>query len=754
MISNEGVLPNPDNIAKLADWPVPQGVRDVRSFLGLGNYYRRFVKNYSSMVKPLTELTKKDKTFQWTKECQTAFDNLKAALLGPEIMAYPDAKGSFVLDTDACDVSIGAVLSQVQDGRERVIAYGSQTLNKAERNYCVTDKELLAVKFFIEYYKHYLTSRHFTVRTDHQALKWLFSLKEPKQRLARWIEVLSTYDFEIEYRPGQKHGNADALSRCPNPQHCECPEKTPLKCGPCKKCCSRQVDMQGSFPDDFDDMRLARVVTPQSVLERFLSKVWVFVVAIMMAVGLFQGCAGEHIDVVQTTRAGTWVFPYSSTQLGKIQRDDPDIGPVLTWKENGERPSGNEINSLSPATKYYWLQWDSLVLQRGQLFRKASRCMGSGDCLQFLVPKSLQAEVIRQTHNVLLGGHLGFKKTLGKIRQRYHWYGLHDDVKVWVAKCDTCGAVKKPPKIPRAPLGKVAVSAPFDCIAADILGPLPLSRRGNKYVLVVTDLFSKWVEAFPLPDQTAESCAQTIANEVIARYGCPYSILTDQGRNFESNLFAELCELLEIRKIRTSPGHPQGNGQTERFNRTLLTMIKSFLGREEDWDLHLGCLTAAYRASPHESTGMTPNMLMFGHEVRLPVEVLVSTRQEEDATSYGDYVSALRSKLQRGHEIARKHLAASAIRQKEFYDSKGSFHSYTPGNLVWYAGELSQLHLTPKLRSPYEGPFLILKRVNDLNYVVQFNKNGVKKVVHHNKLKPYTGNKVLKWAKPALRKFH
>ena len=147
-------------------------------------------------------------------------------------------------------------------------------------------------------------------------------------------------------------------------------------------------------------------------------------------------------------------------------------------------------------------------------------------------------------------------------------------------------------------------------------------------------------------------------------------------------------------------------------------------------------------------------MLMFGHEVRLPVEVLVCTRMQEDTTSYGDYISTLRSKLQRGHEIARKHLAASAIRQKEFYDSKGSFHSYNPGSLVWYAGELSQLHLAPKLRSTYEGPFLILKRVNDLNYLVQFSERGSKKIVHHNKLKPYHGSKVLKWAKAALKKVH
>ena len=138
---------------------------------------------------------------------------LKEALTGPDVMAYPLNGGEFILDTDACDTGIGAVLSHIQGDRERVVAYASRTLNKAERNYCVTDKELMAVKHFVEYFHHYLMGRHFVVRSDHQALRWLFSLREPRGRIARWLELFSAYDFEIEYRKGTQHGNADAMSR-------------------------------------------------------------------------------------------------------------------------------------------------------------------------------------------------------------------------------------------------------------------------------------------------------------------------------------------------------------------------------------------------------------------------------------------------------------------------------------------------------------------------------------------------------------
>ena len=162
-------------------------------------------------------------------------------------MGYPlNEAGEFVLDVDASDKGIGAVLHQVQNDRERVIENASRALNRAERNYCITEKELLAVRFFIEHFRQYLLGRNFLVRTDHQALIWLFKLKEPRGKIARWIELLSHYDFSIAYRPGHKQAHCDALSRCENLRECDCPDVDTselLKCGPCRKCIKRAQDM-------------------------------------------------------------------------------------------------------------------------------------------------------------------------------------------------------------------------------------------------------------------------------------------------------------------------------------------------------------------------------------------------------------------------------------------------------------------------------------------------------------------------------
>ena len=328
VISSEGVLPNPDNVAKLAEWKVPESVTEVRSFLGLGNYYRRFVKDYSLLVKPLTDLTKKDQAFQWTAACQSAFESLKRALMGPDIMAYPTHDGYFILDCDACDVSIGAVLSQVQGGRERVVAYGSRTLNRHERNYCVTDRELLAVKHFVEHYKHHLLGRHFTVRSDHQALKWLFSLREPKQRIARWLEILSAYDFEIEYRPGVKHGNADALSRCPDLRSCTCTTDEPLPCGPCNKCKLRIESMAGTLPGGGE--HTCRAVG-RDYQRGHTSFCWTVLGYIMlwlcMIAWFFTGaeafCTTGNSDCATVRQLRGWTLSYSFEQLAKKQQDDP-----------------------------------------------------------------------------------------------------------------------------------------------------------------------------------------------------------------------------------------------------------------------------------------------------------------------------------------------------------------------------------------------------------------------------------------------
>lgn len=218
VVSSEGLTVDPDRVSKVRDWPVPRTAKQLSSFLGLAGYMRKFVKNFSGIAAPLFKLLQKDVQFQWSEEAQSAFMLLKKALCETPVLTLPDFSpeaGQFILETDCSDQQAGAVLLQMQNGVERVIAYGSQKLSKAQVNYSTTKKELLAVIIFCDKFSAYLLGKQFTIRSDHSALRWLLSFRNPHGMLARWFEILSQFHFRIEHRPGAQHVVPDALSRRP-----------------------------------------------------------------------------------------------------------------------------------------------------------------------------------------------------------------------------------------------------------------------------------------------------------------------------------------------------------------------------------------------------------------------------------------------------------------------------------------------------------------------------------------------------------
>ena len=326
------------------------------------------------------------------------------------------------------------------------------------------------------------------------------------------------------------------------------------------------------------------------------------------------------------------------------------------------------------------------------------------------------------------------------LLQNYYWHEIRTYVDLYVQQCEECQKVKEPSKCPRAPLGEMPVGGPLDRVATDILGPLPKSMKGNTHVLVATDHFTKWVEILPIPDTSAKTCADYLLNEVFAHFGTPLTLHSDQGTNYESKIIADLCHMLDIRKTRTSPGRPQGNGQTERFNRTLIRMVKCFLkGEQALWDRHLGCLAGAYRQSRHDSTGMTPNLMMLGREVCSTAELQFGVAKNQGDRPPAMHVQDIRKKLQHAHDIARVHLWNASRRNKLLFDKKVEEEKYNIGDLVWYETHQGQWHITPKLWTPYQGPFMVYQ-TKGVNYEILLD-GGTRSWVHHNCLKRYQGIK-------------
>ena len=220
MVTEEGIGPDSGKVEQVRTWPIPESSTEVKGFLGLASYYRRFVPDFSTIAQPLYKLTEAKTEFVWTEEYQLAFNSLKSSLTSSGVLAYPTREGNFVLDTDTSDYGIGAVLLLLQNGMERPIAFASRTLSKSERNYCVTRRELLAIVELVKQHRHYLQGTRFCIRTDHSPLRSVIKAKDPEGQLARWIESLSMFDLEIRYRPEQRHQNAHALSRRPCDDRC------------------------------------------------------------------------------------------------------------------------------------------------------------------------------------------------------------------------------------------------------------------------------------------------------------------------------------------------------------------------------------------------------------------------------------------------------------------------------------------------------------------------------------------------------
>ncbi|CAB0009440.1 unnamed protein product, partial [Nesidiocoris tenuis] len=329
---------------------------------------------------------------------------------------------------------------------------------------------------------------------------------------------------------------------------------------------------------------------------------------------------------------------------------DPSIQKVINHKVNGVKPSLADLTAADNRVRQLVNRWESLEVHNNQLYH---RWDGPTNRLQWVVPLSRMKSVLETCHDNPVGGHFGFFKTLAKVRQSYFWPGMTSDVRSWCKTCLSCRSFKGPKKKITAPLQQVAVGSPFDRIGMDILGPFPKTRRGNRYILVAADYFTKWPEAIAIPDQEAKTVAIALIENVLSRVGIPLEIHTDQGRNFESTLVRELAQLMGIVKTRSTSLHPQSGGLVERLNRTLTKHLAQFVDRSQsNWDEKLPLFLLAYRSACHSTTGLSPAQLVYGRDLRLP-EILVRPPVQEVRPTT-EYVIQLREHLQQVRDFAAK----------------------------------------------------------------------------------------------------
>ena len=422
---------------------------------------------------------------------------------------------------------------------------------------------------------------------------------------------------------------------------------------------------------------------------------------------------------------------WSTEVLQGAQKEDYTINRVIFLMRMGQLPSPNESDK---GVIHLFKQRPRLFLtDQGILMVKNPK----GEA-QIVLPKQMVQEVLSLAHEAPSAGHLGVDKTLAKVRDRFYWPTMFNDVNRYCKTCHSCQGRKDPVKTLSAPLQNMPVpSRPFEFISVDHTGPLPLSLSGNRYILVISCLFTKWVECVPVRSMKADLTAEILLREVVCRYGIPTQIHSDQGGSFEADVIHNMCKGLGIDKTRTSPYHPESNGQTERFNSTVKDMLSHYVNQynQRDWDKCLPLVLFAYRTSVHATTKFSPYELLFCRKANVPLDCILGDQLPSIVEEPVGKVLDLQCKIPEVVKIVRDYISRAQDVRNSRREVQG-FKPYEVGDRVMMRNKNTKKGLSPKLRSDrWLGPYRVIKVISDVNYRVQLGRR--KLVAHYNNLKPF-----------------
>jgi len=638
LVSAAGIRPVFDKLEAVKALPLPQNAKGLRRFLGVMEYYRKFIQGYAAIAAPLHLMLRKGVAFTWSHDALVAFEALKEALCEAPVLALPDWDLPFILTTDWSRVAVGAVLSQVDpaSGEEHPNAFASRTLNAAERNYAATEGECLAVKWATEKFFYYLHGRRFKLRTDHSALQWLDSARFTNAKLERWALHLQEFDFEVEYIKGSTNVVADYLSR------------------------EGAVSVTPEGSDQVEHIPLVSLVVGDPVWPEEAGR-QAELDAVPCAVcgdpGGFDNlaiCSGcnkcIHLRCVMppmsTVPSGEWLCPGCDLLFGNLEElrdpatilryatndpycDDLLVSYVLAGHEESvlsalpprqARALRHRAWSLRPHPRMSgWLQVASHTPDGGVIWRTCP-------------PLHYRWDIMRCMHDAL--GHAGVKRLVSGLQQHFYWRGLSGDVRLFVAQCDACQRRKlaMPAPIPmqepvvRGPFEHVHIDlcGPFDTPVVDVHGKLTMPDKPVKaHVVLMVDYFTKAAEFAVIYDKKPASVARALYYGWICRYFVPAFVTSDNGTEFETE-FVHLLARLGIEHVHTTACHPAANGVVERLVGTFKSMLLKHVNEHPvHWLQSIPVVRQQYWARLHSALGMSPFEMVFG---RQPVPVLPKAR--------------------------------------------------------------------------------------------------------------------------------
>ena len=443
---------------------------------------------------------------------------------------------------------------------------------------------------------------------------------------------------------------------------------------------------------------------------------------------------------------------WSEAAITRIQDHDPSLSKVKAWCKCGKAPTWNEVAKENKVVKAWWARFDQLFLSDNHVLylRWESDDPRKPPIYRVAAVISMFGAILMSLHDDKTAGHLGQKKTVDRAkRSPFYWPGMVSYTKQWVLNCPVCAARKNPKYSRRTPMQIYRVGTPMDRVSIDLTGPFsPRTKKGNNTILTVTDHYTRWVEAFPLREATAVRIARCVV-DFICRLGVPLEIHSDQGKNVDGTILAEVCELLGVRKTHTTP-YRQGNAITERENAVIKAMLAAYVNkRADDWDDHLPAVMMAYRTSVHRTLGVTPTSMMLGRQIRLPLDAMVGLPPEEHYQELraSEYAQELAEAMAQAHEVVSETVGQEYRYNKKDYDRRVRAENMNTGEAVWLREYPHIRGKSTSLMSQWTGPWIITQKLSQANLRIQRGKNGRPKVVHSDRLKKYYGPIVDEWAR-------
>jgi hypothetical protein len=647
IVSQAGVRVDPVKVQSVVNWPAPTDIQQLRSFLGMANYFRRFIHNFSSLALPLTDCLKgqehKRQAITWGPQQETAFAAVKQALTSAPVLKVADPNRPFIIHADSSDFALGGTLLQEFCGALHPVAFHSRKLNPAERNYTVGERELLAIHDSVRLWSHYIAGTSTAVHTDHKGLETFFSQTPLSGRKARWLELLQQHNVKFVYIKGDSNVVADALSRRP-----------------------------------------------------------------------------DHILAVNSMGISEVSSPGLRRELREAAGHDTAYQELIARVQSGA-VRGKQVV-------------DGLVLSGPQ---QQSRVLmpGSDPLKQF---------IMSELHDVPTAGHLGYKKTLERVRRHFEWRGMAKDIGSYCSSCPVCMAAKAGTQKPLGLLRPLPVpTQKWESVAMDFVTGLPVTKQGYDALFIVTDRLTKMVRIIPThTTATAPDTARLFVDNIVRLYGVPKGIVSDRDSKFTSMFWKSMFSMLGTQLHMSSSYHPQTDGQSERSNQTVEQILRCYTSKfMDDWDTHLGLAEFSLNSAISASTGISPFKLMYGFQPSSPLERVLeaftvdTVDNVKQVHTTAQFLEEMTADLQMAKDSILRAQAQAAI-QANKHRRDGAFEM---GDLVMLNSAHVNLKGTSrKLKPRWVGPFRVTQLVNNVSVRLELPTTiRLHPVVHISQIKPY-----------------